>query len=149
VTVTRAVRRLVLRRADGRCEYCRIRGWPLTVDHVVPVATWRSTIPQQGIGEAHVDHPDNLAAACALCNRAKSDATTARDPRTDTIQPLFNPRRHGWRDHFAWTEDYFEIAGITPIGRATADHLRLNREAYREQRRLLRAAMQSGMPRWP
>jgi hypothetical protein len=40
-------------------------------------------------------------------------------------------------------------SGTTPIGRATVTRLRLNRELYQEQRRLLRAAMQAGGPPWP
>ena len=98
---------------------------------------------------AQGDGPDNLAAACALCNRAKSNATVAQDPHTRTLQPLFNPRIHRWQDHFRWSATYTTIVGTTPIGRATVQQLRLNRPEYRIQRALLRAAMRGGAPPWP
>ena len=137
--VSDAIRRLVLERAGERCEYCLIRAWPLTVDHILPRRS----------GHAEPDHPDNLAAACAPCNRAKSDATTGRDVLTDAEHRLFDPRRMRWADHFAWQADYLEVVGRTPIGRATVARLRLNREIYRRQRRVLRLAASVGGPPWP
>ncbi|WNZ24154.1 mitochondrial large ribosomal subunit protein uL30m [Leptolyngbya sp. NK1-12] len=32
-----------------------------------------------------------------------------------------------WSEHFAWSEDTTLIIGLTPIGRATVQTLRLNR----------------------
>jgi hypothetical protein len=132
-------------RAGGRCEYCQIVGWPLTVDHLTPVVAWRSNSPPQ----TERDHPDNLAAACFLCNRAKWKITTGYDPLTDSEQPLFNPRVHQWDEHFVWSPDFQEMIGVTPIGRATVKQLDPNRDVYRLQRSLLRAAMRGGAARWP
>lgn len=153
MAVSAAVRRLVLARADERCEYCRIDAWPLTVDHVVPGVFWHAAASEPSGERAGLatgfDDLDNLAAACSLCHRAKSDATAALDPRTDSAQPLFNPRRHRWSNHFRWVNDCLDIVGTTPIGRATVVQLRLNREPYRRQRSRLRAAMRGGGPPWP
>lgn len=149
MAVAPATRRLVLTRAEGRCEYCLIDGWPLTVDHIVPPIAWaagelaRLSLPH------NPDAPQNLAAACAPCNRAKWNAITGSDELTSSNQPLFNPRQHQWREHFAWTDTYQEVVGLTPTGRATVATLRLNRGVYRHQRRLLRAAMRGGGPPWP
>ena len=145
-----SVRALVLARAKGRCEYCRTRGWLLTLDHVLPKALWKAAARTgQPAPSFHPDDPTNLVAACFACNLAKWKATTGRDPLTGRIERLFNPRQEMWEAHFAWVDDGLEIVGTTPIGRATVTRLRLNRELYREQRRLLRAAMQAGGPPWP
>lgn len=136
--VSRAMRRLVLERAAGACEYCHIRGWPLTVDHIVP----------RGHSGAS-DTGENLAAACGLRNRAKSNATTGYDARTGGEQPLFNPRQQQWEEQLRWSADFLRIIGVTARGRATVQRLRLNRQAYQQQRALLRAAMRGGGPAWP
>jgi len=149
VPVSEAVRRAVLERAGGRCEYCRIDCWPLTVDHVVPVIAWKSDRSGQSPPAFDADDLENLAAACFPCNRAKSNTTSGLDELTATHQPLFHPRQHVWDEHFAWVEDYRAIVGVTPIGRGTVARLRLNREVYRRQRSRLRAAMQGGGPPWP
>jgi len=54
--------------------------------------------------------------------------------------PLFHPRNHHWRDHFAWSEDGTEVLGLTPTGRATVVALQLNREGLVNLGRLLFAA---------
>jgi hypothetical protein len=117
----------------------------LTVDHVTPAVAWRSTTPPT----EERDHPDNLATACALCNRAKWNVTVGVDPLTASEQPLFNPRVHQWHEHFRWSANFEQIIGLTPTGRATVMQMQLNREEYRQQRALLRAAMRGGAPRWP
>jgi hypothetical protein len=150
--VTRQTRRLVLARARRRCEYCQISGWPLTIDHIVPVGRWAPPLSAHNApapAAASRDALDNLAAACWLCNRAKSDALTARDPLGQTDQPLFNPRTQRWEDHFDWSSSYATLIGTTATGRATVAQLRLNRREHRAQRALLRAAARGGGPHWP
>jgi hypothetical protein len=149
VPVRAAVRRLVLQRAGERCEYCQIRDWPLTVDHVVPMAIWRRLRRAGRSVPADPDEPANLAAACGPCNQAKGSATTARDPLTGVEVPLFDPRRHAWAEHFAWVEDATHLVGVTAVGRATVARLRLNGPVYVRQRRLLRTAMRGGGAPWP
>lgn len=81
--------------------------------------------------------PDNLAYACQGCNNCKYDNTEGEDPLSGAIVPLFHPRRQRWRDHFVWTNQFTTIEGITRIGRATVNELRLNRESLINLRRIL------------
>ena len=60
------------------------------------------------------------------------------DPATGELVPLFNPRRDGWNEHFAW--DGAILVGRSAIGRATIDVLRINDPDRVEHRRLLIAA---------
>jgi len=43
---------------------------------------------------------------------------------TDSLAPLFHPRRDRWHDHFAWSAA--TILGRTAIGRTTVDVLAMN-----------------------
>jgi len=138
--------RLVKRRARFRCEYCRIRGWPLTVDHILPLAAWRSS----PIPSFEPDDLDNLAAACWECNVIGKHARThGADPFSGLVVPLFHPRDDRWRDHFEWSSDFLIMKGKTPTGWATIRALGLNGARYRVQRRLLRQAMAAGGLAWP
>jgi hypothetical protein len=74
------------------------------------------------------DGPENLALSCSNCNLSKATTTTALDPETNQVLPLFNPRTETWSSHFEWIEGSRLIRGITPIGRATVERLRMNRE---------------------
>lgn len=118
--------RLVVARAVGRCEYCRmhqsLQGATFHIEHIVPQSAGGS------------DAPDNLALACPACNLAKSNRTTAPDPNTSQPAPLFHPRSHRWSDHFAW--DGAVVVGLTPTGRATVEAFGLNAP----RRQLIRAA---------
>ncbi len=127
VTLPAAVRRQVIARAAGYCEYCRA---PLAVvvewevDHIVPVAVG---------GDSSAD---NLCAACAGCNRYKAAFQDGADPDTGQTVPLFDPRRQRWDEHFAWDADGVSLAGRTPTGRATVARLRMNRARMLAARRL-------------
>jgi hypothetical protein len=62
------------------------------------------------------------------------------DPITREIVRLFHPRRDVWGDHFRWQDA--ELAGRTPIGRATIEVLRINDATAVALRRLfLRAGV--------
>jgi len=43
--------------------------------------------------------------------------------------PLFNPRKNEWSENFEWSADALSMIGITAIGRASVETLKLNREA--------------------
>jgi hypothetical protein len=43
-----------------------------------------------------------------------------------TYVSLYNPRTQSWPEHFAWSGDGILILGLTAIGRATVNALRLN-----------------------
>jgi hypothetical protein len=128
-TVSAAVRREVAERAGHCCEYCRSQArfamQAFSVEHIEPrIQGGASTV-------------DNLALSCQGCNNHKFTRTTGTDPVTGLPTPLFHPRRHRWRDHFAWNEDCTRIIGVTPIGRATVETLQLNREGLVNLRRVL------------
>jgi hypothetical protein len=123
-----------------------MRGWPLTVDHIIPRAAWLES-PSPDFAP---DHPDNLAVACYECNIiGKRARTRGVDPLSGAAVELFHPRRQRWSDHFAWSSDYLTLKGKTPTGWATIQVLGLNGSRYRAQRRLLRLAMAAGGRRWP
>lgn len=130
--VSDALRAAVTTRAGGCCEYCHSqeRYLPQTfaLEHVEPRSRDGS------------DHPDNLALACQGCNNHKYTRTTAPDPDTGAEVSLFHPRRDRWTNHFAWDDDYSEVTGRTPTGRATVVALRLNRPGVVNLRRVLFAA---------
>lgn len=67
----------------------------------------------------------------------KKDKTEAPDPLTRQLAPLFNPRIDNWTEHFQWNDDDLYIIGITPMGRATVNRLKVNRDGNVNLRRLL------------
>lgn len=104
-------------RANYCCEYCQTC--------------------QQVIGQAfHVDHihPDgnneleNLCLACPTCNLSKAKATTGIDPETTETVSLFHPRTQQWHDHFEWIDRGIRVHGLTPVGRATVERLKMNQD---------------------
>lgn len=100
-----------------------VTGARLVIDHIVPEARGGDTIRE------------NLCLACHACNQAKSVRTLGRDLASGDRVSLFHPRRHAWRDHFAWSEDFSRIIGRTAIGRATVDALNMNHVEIVEARR--------------
>ena len=118
MAVTANTRRIVLDRADSRCEYCHAdERWQFirfTLDHVVP---------QSAGGD---DEEENLALACRNCNERRGNRSEAVDPQTQTSVPLFNPRRDEWASHFKWSSDGLRLIGTTAVGSATIDLLDIN-----------------------
>jgi hypothetical protein len=80
-------------------------------------------IPRSRNGSSQLD---NLAWACPGCNLHKSDRVEVRVAETGELVRLFNPRLDRWNEHFAWHG--YVIRGLTSIGRATVETLRLNDE---------------------
>lgn len=127
-----ALKRLVVERAQGCCEYCRSQArfamQSFSTEHVEPrILDGETTL-------------DNLALSCQGCNNHKAAKTSGVDPVSAEIVPLFHPRRHRWADRFVWSEDYARVVGVTPIGRATVDALKLNRQGLVNLRLVLRVA---------
>lgn len=116
-------------RAGGRCEYCRcpadFSSDPFSAEHILPRVA----------GGTH--HPSNLAYSCLGCNNFKYTSTEAVDPTTGEAAPLYHPRRDQWHDHFAWSDDFTEMIGVTATGRATIERLQLNRRGVVNLRRVL------------
>ena|SRR5438876_6796520 len=125
-------KREVTERARAYCEYCRspmrFSTNPFSVEHV---------IPQSLSGKTELD---NLALSCQGCNNHKYDKITGRDPVSEETVPLYNPRQQQWEDHFAWSQDFTLVIGLTPIGRAMVEALQLNRDGVVNLRRILYAA---------
>jgi hypothetical protein len=111
------LRRLVVRRAAGRCEYGQLaqEGQEATfhIDHIIPVV----------MGGPTASH--NLALACVSCSLRKEARRSAIDPVTGHKVALFHPRRQRWSDHFRW--EGVVLVGLTPTGRTTVAALDVNR----------------------
>ena len=127
--VTSAQRQAVYARARGRCEYCQtpdgfVPG-SFAVEHIVPRSKGGKTVLR------------NLALSCPACNAHKYNKLSGRDPLSDRIVRLFNPRRQSWPDHFTWNDDLTLIVGLTPTGRASVEALQMNQEKMINLRRLL------------
>ena len=113
------------RRAQRRCEYCRmpqgLDDLVFQIDHVVAASHGGPT------------RAGNLCLACFHCNSFKGPNLAGIDPKTKRVVPLFNPRRQKWARHFRW--DGALLVGRTPRGRATVVTLRINldhRVAHRQ-----------------
>ena len=109
-------RNKVSRRANYRCEYCRLREedtfFTFQVDHI---------ISQKHGGSNELE---NLAYACPQCNQHKgTDLATYLDDQLNLI-PFFNPRQQNWFHHFEGVHG--EIIPKSDIGRATAKILQFN-----------------------
>ncbi len=120
----------VFERADGYCEYCLSRAdfspSPFAAEHI---------LPRHGGGTNRLD---NLALSCQACNNHKFTAIEAVDPGSGQVVPLYHPRHDKWNEHFAWSEDFLTIVGLTPTGRATVSRLQVNRASVINLRRVLK-----------
>jgi HNH endonuclease len=127
--VSAALRQLVFDRAQGACEYCKSQAKfavdPLVMDHVYPVSLGGKTISE------------NLALACQTCNNCKYTKITAIDPTSGQKVSLFQPRQMQWAEQFTWNEDFTQMVGLTPTGRATIALLQTNRPSVVNMRRVL------------
>ncbi len=123
------LKQLVINRAGGRCEYCKspaeISTESFCMEHIIPRSKGGRT------------ESDNLAFSCYGCNSHKYNKTKGIDTATGNSVSLFHPRKHKWNKHFAWNEDATEIIGLTNIGRATVEELKLNRLKLKNLRKLL------------
>ena len=121
--------RVIVDRAGNCCEYCcsqaNFATQSFSVEHILPISRDGETVL------------DNLALACPGCNGHKYNKTEAPDPTDGVLVPLFHPRQHSWSEHFGWNEDFTLMIGLSPIGRATVEALRLNREGVVNMRRVL------------
>ena len=117
-----AYRQLVVARAGGTCEYCRLleaaTGVTFHIEHVTPRSLGGETVLS------------NLALSCPGCNLAKAERTSGAD-QSGRTQRLFNPRHFepwllGWHLHFALDRESGLILARTPTGEATVSTLGMN-----------------------
>jgi HNH endonuclease len=116
--VSAELRRLIEDRAGGACEYCLIHArdtyYGCQVDHV--------------IAEKHggLTELNNLAFACAICNRAKGSDIGSYVPGTQRLVRFFNQRTDRWEEHFRLNARSLLIDPLTDIGAVTVQLLGFN-----------------------
>lgn len=124
------LRRLVVARAEGICEYCLIAEddtfYGGEADHIVSEKHGGPTVA------------DNLAIACVFCNQGKGSDVGSIHWESNTFVRFFNPRTDAWADHFALVEA--RIEGTTPIGMVTARVLGFNSADRVLERRTLQSS---------
>lgn len=125
-----ALRRLVIERAQGRCEHCRTPELTGLTSHEVDYIIAQK---HDGLTES-----DNLALSCVLCNKHKGSDIASIDPETKQLTFLYHPRRDRWSDHFQLQGARF--VSSTPVGRVTIRLLQLNHPDRIAERELLIAA---------
>jgi len=117
-------RQTIANRANHLCEYCLIAEadsfYGCQVDHIISL--------KHG-GSSDVD---NLAFACALCNRAKGSDVGSIAKSGDFIR-FFNPRTDRWFDHFRL--EGATIHPLTPIGEVTVRIFGFNDSARLHERK--------------
>lgn len=122
------LRRLVVARAQGLCEYCLIAEEDMffgcEIDHV--------------ISEKHggPTQADNLAYACVFCNQAKGSDIGSIHWDSDEFIRFFNPRIDRWAEHFTLLGS--RIESLTKIGAVTARILGFNNNERLFEREVLR-----------
>lgn len=123
------MRRLVVTRARGRCEYCLIH----------EADTFLGCVIDHVISEKHGGdtQSENLALACVFCNRYKGTDVGSISRRTGQLVSFFNPRSDRWDEHFRI--DDLRIVGLTDIGEATARLFRFNDPERLIEREALRS----------
>ncbi len=98
-------------------------GVTFEIDHIIPQSAGGRT------------HEENLCLSCPTCNRHKAARHTVRDPETQKEVTLYHPQVNDWGEHFAWNDSGIRVVGLTPVGRATVEALRMNRPQIVQLRR--------------
>jgi hypothetical protein len=126
--VPAALRRLVVDRAHGLCEYCLIHEDDTfigcQVEHIV--------------SEKHggMTNEENLAYACVFCNRFKGSDIASISASTGQLCRLFNPRSDEWARVFRL--DGATILPKTDVGEVTVQLLGMNHPERLLEREILR-----------
>lgn len=114
--ISAELRRLVVARAEGLCEYCLIAEedsfYGCEIDHIISEKHGGPT--QEG----------NLAYACVFCNQAKGSDVGSVHWESGEFVRFFDPRGDRWGDHFVLTGS--RIEGRTTVGAVTARILGFN-----------------------
>lgn len=112
-----ALRRRVIARAEGLCEYCLIHEndayFGCEIDHVTSEKHGGAT------------SADNLALACFYCNRAKGSDLGSLLPGGEEFVRFFHPRRDVWSEHFQ-LDGELRIEPLTDVGLVTVKILGFN-----------------------
>ena len=112
-----ALRKKVIFRASGICEYCHISlddtYFGGEIDHILSLKHAGKTIL------------NNLTLACQPCNRNKGTDLGSISEITKKLVRFFNPRTDIWLEHFRANSDG-KIEFLTEIGEVTATIFRFN-----------------------
>ncbi len=126
-SIPAALRRLVVARAQEKCEYCllsqQFSSYTHEVDHVIATKHGGQTIDT------------NLSLSCLPCNRYKGSDIATFDPESRVLVLLFNPCQQVWAEHFEL--ENAQIMGKTATGRATVFLLKFNLRDRILQRQML------------
>ena len=131
--ISESLRELVSRRADFRCEYCRLPAdrsfFAFHIDHIVSMKHGGQTVAE------------NLAFSCPVCNLSKGPNVATLLGVPPVAVRFFNPRTDTWIDHF-----FVDTSGLllteTAIGEATIKILNLNHPDFIiERREMLRLGL--------
>ena len=121
------LRNEIARRANYRCEYCKMPQLPIQLKHE----------PDHIISQKHggSNSLENLALACFPCNRHKGTDIASYDDLTGNLTAFFNPQTNIWAEHFLFQDA--EIIPLTAEARVTVKLLQLNDAVRIEQRQIL------------
>ena len=121
--ISAELRQTIADRANLLCEYCLIAEadtfYSCEVDHII-------SLKHGGSSEV-----ENLAYACALCNRAKG-SDVGSISASGQLTRFFNPRSDRWAEHFRL--EGASIQPLTTIGEVTARILGFNNSARLHER---------------
>jgi hypothetical protein len=119
------IRRKVRKRFEERCAYCQSRESlsvvTFEVEHIIPVSRGGQT------------QFENLCLACPSCNRHKSNRVSVLTSSGIETR-IFHPQLDVWLDHFDWSINGTIIVGVTDVGAATLELLKMNRPQLVEVR---------------
>lgn len=120
-------RQSVRQRAGQRCEYCGLpeaySDAPFQLDHIIAEKHGGPTTME------------NAAWSCLYCNSFKGPNLAGWDESTQSVIRLFHPRQDQWLKHFQWNGPL--LVGLTDVGQATINVLRINEEDAVLVRKLL------------
>ncbi|MCA9192118.1 MAG: HNH endonuclease [Planctomycetales bacterium] len=127
VYIPAELRRRVRAHFLQRCAYCQTSEGLTVVtfefEHIQPLSHGGQT------------DFENLCLACPTCNRHKANRVIGlTDEGIETR--LFHPQRDSWLAHFDWSVNSTVIVGLTEVGVATVNLLRMNRPQLVEVRSL-------------
>jgi len=109
------------------CGYCKtlesLTVVTFEVEHIIPRSLG-------GLTEF-----ENLCLSCPSCNRFKSNKIYSVT-ETGFECRLFHPQNDQWLQHFDWSINSTQIVGLTDVGKATIQLLRMNRPQLIELRSL-------------
>jgi HNH endonuclease len=127
--VSEQMRRLVIERANSRCEYCffpqRYFATSFHIEHIIALKHGGETVIE------------NLALACSTCNEFKGSDLGSLDWDLDGgFAFFFNPRTQILTEHFRFEENG-TFQPLTAEARVTARLFKFNDEERVEERLML------------